>query len=252
MKLCAQLYSIRDHCQTAKDLGDAFRRLKEIGYRGVQLSGIGAAVTPAEIAACIKEYDLPAVGTHSPFDRIVGDTDALIAEHRLYGCTEIGIGGITGEQRKDLATVRQTLAQLRTAAQKIRAAGMSFAFHNHHREFDDLGGVTMFDLMVDECPEFNFVLDVYWATYAGVDPLALINRVGKRIYNIHFKDMATAPKGKICACGRGIIDFKPIYDACLAQGVTNVLVEEDNAAEYGDSIDEMAISYRHLAPLFKS
>ncbi len=251
MKLGAQFYSIRDYCADAAGLRNAFRLVKEIGYEAVQISGIGSSITAQDIANCVKEFDLPVPCTHSPYDRIINDTEALIAEHRLYGATEIGLGGIVNDLRKDLPTLRDTLGKLRVAAQKINAAGLTFAYHNHHREFLDIGGTTMYDLLIEECPEINFIHDVYWSVYAGKDPIYYINLLGKRMINIHFKDMDAAPQGKICPCGEGIIDFKPIYDACVKNGIQNVYVEQDNAPDFGDSMAQMAISYKNLAPLFR-
>ena len=80
MKLGAQLFSVRTFTQTAEELRATFHKIKEIGYENVQLSGAGpiAAETVREISL---ETGLPIVCTHSPFDRIVNDTDALIADH---------------------------------------------------------------------------------------------------------------------------------------------------------------------------
>ena len=248
MKLGAQFYSIRDLCQTPEGLRDAFRRVKEIGYDIVQISGIGADITAKDIAACVAEFDLPVTCTHNPFDRIVNDTDALIADNRLFGCNEIGIGGLG--RFTDIAAAREKFDALREATKKIHAAGMTFAFHNHSGEFLDLGGTSMYEVMIEEYPEFNFIHDVYWTTYAGLDPVEYIHRLRGRIVNIHFKDMLSLPQGPICPCGEGVIDMKRIYDACIETGIPYALVEQDNAPESGDSMAAMATSFRNLAPIF--
>lgn len=248
MKLGAQLYSVRDVCQDAAGLRETCRRLKEIGYDAVQVSGIGPRITAEEIAAATQEFDLAVPCTHTSPDRIIGETDKVIAEHRLFGATEIGIGGLG--RVPDLATARQKFDALREATKKINAAGMTFAFHNHSWEFTDIGGSSMYEVMIEEYPEFNFIHDVYWTVYANLDPVAYIRRLRGRIVNIHFKDMLTAPQGPICPCGVGVIDMKPIYDACIETGVSAAFVEQDNAPESGDSIGQMAISYKNLAPIF--
>jgi sugar phosphate isomerase/epimerase len=248
MKLGAQLYSVRDVCQDAAGLKETCRRLKEIGYDAVQISGIGPRITPEEIAAITKEFDLAVPTTHIAFDRLVGDTDAVIAEHRLFGAKEIGIGGLG--RIADLATARERFDAIREATKKIEAAGMKFGFHNHWWEFSDIGGDSMYEVMINEYPEFNFIHDVYWTTYAGLDPVAYIHRLKGRIVNIHFKDMLEPPQGPICPCGAGIIDMKAIYDACIETGVSAAFVEQDNAPDSGDSVGQMAISYQNLAPIF--
>lgn len=248
MKLGAQFYSIRDLCETPEGLRDAFRRVKEIGYDIVQISGIGASITAKDIAACVAEFDLPVTCTHMPYDRIVGDTDNVIAENRLFGCSEIGIGGLG--RFTEIGAARERFDALREAAKKINAAGMTFAFHNHAGEFVDLGGTSMYEVMIEEYPEFNFIHDVYWTTYAGLDPVDYIYRLKGRIQNIHFKDMLEPPQGPICPCGEGIIDMKRIYDACIETGIPYALVEQDNAPSSGDSMAEMAKSFKNLAPIF--
>ena len=72
---------------------------------------------------------------------------------------------------------------------------------------------------------------------------------GKRLQNVHFKDMADNEKKSICACGRGVLDFSAIAALCKQEGVVNVLVEQDNAPDAADALDEMKFSYEHLRPI---
>ncbi len=252
MKLGAQLYSVRQFTQNYEDLSLTFDKLKKIGYECVQLSGIGAEVTPTQIAELSKKYCLPIHSTHSPVKRIVEDTDALITEHKLYGCTEIGIGKIALKEFDTLDKARAVFDMLREPAKKIADAGLSLAYHNHADEFTDIGGACYLDLAIEEFKELHFILDTYWVVYAGKDPIEYIKRIsGARMENLHFKDMATEGKGKICACGNGILDFASIYDVAKTAGVKNIYVEQDNAQEeYGDAFEQMQISYNNLKSLF--
>ena len=109
----------------------------------------------------------------------------------------------------------------------------------------------MFDILIDELPELDFILDTYWVKYAGYDYLEYIKRLGgKRLKNVHFKDMRTEPQGDICPCGEGVIDFAPVIALCNELGIVNALVEQDNAPDSGDSIGQMAISFNNLKELF--
>ena len=40
-QLAAQLYTVRDFCKTAADLAATAKKIREIGYPAVQVSGIG-------------------------------------------------------------------------------------------------------------------------------------------------------------------------------------------------------------------
>ena len=251
MKLGAQSYSVRQFTQTYDDLDTTFAKIKQIGYDVVQVSGIGP-ISAEQVAELSKKHALPITCTHSSRDRILNDTDALIAEHKIFCCDEIGLGSIRYDDYITLEKARETIEQFKEPVKKIMDAGMTFAYHNHSKEFIDIGGTCFYDLLIEEFPEINFILDTYWVVYAGRDPVDYIKRIsGKRIKNIHFKDMETEGQGRICACGNGIIDFKPIYDTCIKEGIPYAQVEEDNAQEaYGDAFEQMAISYKNLKPLF--
>lgn len=78
MKLGAQLYSLRQFTQTYEDLDTTFAKIKQIGYDVVQVSGIGP-ISAEQVAELSKKHALPITCTHSSRDRILNDTDALIA-----------------------------------------------------------------------------------------------------------------------------------------------------------------------------
>ena len=79
MKLGVNLFSVRKFLKNEADVRESFRKIRDIGYEVVQLSG--AAPMPAETVRKIsRESGLPIVCTHSPLDRILHDTDALIRD----------------------------------------------------------------------------------------------------------------------------------------------------------------------------
>lgn len=248
MKLGAQFYSIRDNTTTPEDLREAFRKIKNIGYEIVQMSAI-CSIAPELLKSYSEEFSLPITCTHSPYDRIVNDTDALINEHKIYGCPTIGLGSMPNEFRD--GGVYDFVDSLREPIRKIKEAGLSFAYHNHAFEFEKIDEKLIYDILIDELPDLNFIIDTYWFKYAGYDYIEYIKRIGAdRIKNIHLKDMESEPQGNICPCGNGIIDFTPVIRLCDEMGIENALVEQDNAPETGDSIAQMRISYENINKLF--
>lgn len=248
MKLGAQFYSIRDNTTTPADLYKSFKAIKSIGYEVVQMSAI-CDIDPSLLKSYSDEFSLPITCTHSPFDRIINDTDKLIEEHKIYGCPTIGIGYMPNEYHN--GNVYAFVDAIREPLRKIKAAGLELAYHNHAFEFEKVDGKLVYDILIDELPELNFIIDTYWFKYAGYDYLEYIQRLGKeRINNIHFKDMQSEPQGSICPCGNGVIDFKPVIKLCDELGIENALVEQDNAPDSGDSIAQMKISYDNINLLF--
>ena len=248
MKLGAQFYSIRDNTTTPEDLYKTFKAIKEIGYEIAQMSAI-CDIDPELLRSYSEELDLPITCTHSPFERIVNDTNKLIEEHKIYGCPTIGLGSMPNEYRD--GGVYDFIDIIREPLRKIKAAGLDFAYHNHAFEFEKVDGKLVYDILIDELPDLSFIVDTYWVKYAGYDYLEYIKRLGpSRIKNVHFKDMKTEPSGDICPGGEGVIDFKQVIELCDKLGIVNALVEQDNAPDSGDSIGQMAISYNNIKNLF--
>ncbi|MGM9641831.1 MAG: sugar phosphate isomerase/epimerase family protein [Eubacteriales bacterium] len=252
MKLGAQLYSVRNATRTPQELAQTFARLKEIGYENVQLSGAGK-IEPERLRDISAESGLPIVCTHSPYDRIIGDTEALIKEHRIYGCPVIGLGSMPKPMRKGgQEALDAFIDELSEPVQRIREAGLNFAYHNHAFEFTMLpeGVENAYDQMLRRRPDWQFIMDSYWVEFAGRSAVEYIAKIGApRLVNIHFKDMASDEKRSICPCGKGTLDFAAIFEACRGVGVENVLVEQDNAPESPDAFADMEFSFRHLRPI---
>ena len=250
MKLGAQFYSIRDNTTTPEDLREAFRKVKEIGYEVAQMSAI-CPIEAERLKAFSEEFNLPITCTHSPYARIIDDTDALIREHIIYNCPTIGLGAMPQEFHKTKEGLMAFIDSIRLPIKKIRDAGLRFAYHNHAFEFDIIDGKLPFDILIEELPELDFIIDTYWVKYAGYDFMDYIRRIGAdRIRNVHFKDMLTEPRGNICHCGAGVIDFAPLVKLCSEMGIPYALVEQDNAPDSGNSMEEMRRSYQSLAKLF--
>ena len=140
MKLGAQFYSIRDKSTTPDDLRASFAEMKRIGYDVAQMSGI-CKIEAERLRDFSDEFFLPIVCTHSPFDRILNDTDALIKEHLIYRCPVVGLGSMPVEYQGTLSGMRKFLADISEPMKKIKDAGLSFAYHNHAFEFVTEGGV---------------------------------------------------------------------------------------------------------------
>ena len=254
MKLGAQLFSVRNATQTPEGIHETFRKIKAIGYENVQVSGTGP-IEAERLHAISEETELPIVCTHSTFDRIVNDTDALINEHKIFGCPVIGLGAMPKEMRdggrEGLETFFSILSE---PSKKILDAGLHFAYHNHGFEFKTASETdgTMYDEMLRRCSDWHFIMDTYWVQYAGYSPIEYIAKIGsERLVNIHFKDMANNEKRSICPCGHGVLDFVSIYETCKKTGVQNVLIEQDNAPDSPDAFADMETSFRHLRPIIK-
>ncbi|MBQ8309567.1 MAG: sugar phosphate isomerase/epimerase [Clostridia bacterium] len=254
MKLGAQLYSLRTFAQNEKDLKETILKVKEMGYQNVQFSGV-AYMEPEVWAQISAETGMEIVCTHNSFDRIVNDTDKLIEEHKIFGCSVIGIGSMPNEYRGSRAALDNFFKVMEEPVKKIEAAGLHFAYHNHAFEFDkfsDAEGCAM-EALIEEKPNWFLILDTGWVNFAGKNAAEYIERIGgARLQCIHFKEFKIADRSTICPCGEGFSNFPEIVAACKKVGVKNVLVEQDNAVDMPDPFGEMERSVKYLLPLFNA
>ncbi len=254
MKLGAQLFSVRKAIKTPEDTRITFQKIKEIGFENVQFSG-GGPIDAHELKAISDETGLPIVCTHANYDRLLHDTEALIEEHKIFGCPVIGCGCMPKDFRKEGSSVMEFFEELKAPVQKILDSGLRFAYHNHAFEFtmQTPEGEMLYDYMLRTLPDWQFIMDTYWVEFAGHSAIDYIAKIGAdRLTNIHYKDMAKNEERSICACGTGTLDFASITEACLKNGgVKNVLIEQDNAVDFDDPFEQLAIGYRSLRPIIK-
>ncbi len=243
----AQLYTLREYCKTIDDLAQTCRRVAEIGYTAVQISGIGPA-DPQAVAQVMQDNNLAVAATHMGWDRFLKDLDAVIAEHKLWGCRHPAIGGLAGEYHS-ADGVKRFVDELGPVAERLAAEGMDFSYHNHNHELIRYGGKTWLAMLYEQAPPgmLKAEIDTYWITAGGGDPAAWIRSLGPRQPLLHCKDMAMAPgrEQRFAPVGEGNLNWPGILEAAEAVGVEHFLVEQDNSYEL-DPFEAMAISYRNL------
>ncbi len=247
------LYSIRNLIATEEEFLATAHKLREMGYEYMQFSG--AKYDHEMIKRVSEASGLPVYLTHMPIDRILNDTDALMAEHERFGCRNIGLGAMPFEILADEEKFKETVAALDAAAAKMEKNGFAFFYHHHQFEFMKRNGETLFDYMVKNAPHVSFTVDTYWLQYAGVDILATLDKLKGRIGCTHLKDYAielVEKDGKkefkpvFAPVGNGNIDFAPVVRKMLENGAKYIFVEQDNAATLPDTLGEVEQSIRYI------
>lgn len=252
MKAGLNLFSIRNYLDTEEHFLEAAKALKEMGYSYMQFSG---APFDADMIQRVSEASgMPVVLTHVPMDRILNDTDALVAEHLRFGCKNIGLGMMPVSVIMDEKLCCETVAQLEAAATRIEELGCKFFYHHHHFEFYRHNGETVFDYILKNAPHVNFTLDTYWLQFGGVNLCETIDRLAGRIECVHLKDYMIAPKEgekpgfepRFAPVGDGTIDMKAVVEHAKAAGAKYFLVEQDNAAKLPDTMGQVERSIRYI------
>ena len=253
MIIGAQLYSIRNKCGNEEDIRNTFKALAEMGYKSVQVSGFTYGAEYVRAAA--DEYGLHIGLTHTPVDEIINNTDEVIRKHKVLGADVVGVGGAFGKylsKETDKIDIDLFISDISPAIEKIKAAGLSFAYHNHGREIIDCDGTTIMDKLY-ETTDWGFIFDTGWSTVAGGDTVALIEKYKDRLKYVHLKDFIMEtdengkPKNTITHLYNGNVPINEIVKKLIEVGTVAVAyVEQDNAADTPDPIGEMEASIKAL------
>lgn len=247
MRTAAQLYTLRDYCKTEDDFADSMDKVAAMGYTAVQISAVGP-IAPERLRYHCDRNGLAIPVTHTPPQRILNDTDAVIAEHRVLGAPHIGIGSMPREYERTPTGVDSFIADFLPAAERIAEAGLSFHYHNHDFELARAEGQTLLERMAARMPAdlMGFIIDTYWLQAGGADPAAWIRKLAGRVPCVHLKDMVMIDGQRAMApVLSGNMNFTAILEACAAAGTEWLIVEQDYCQ--GSPFDCLAESYANLA-----
>lgn len=243
MEIGAQLYTVRKQCQTLEDFSASLRRVADIGYRNVQVSGV-CAYEPQWLQEQLKRNGLHCVLTHTPSARLLADPDLVAREHAVFGCRCVGLGyyAFKAEEGQTVARFAQEYGPV---ARGLRQAGAYFMYHNHDQEFRREDGRLILDRLAEAfAPEdMGFTLDTFWVQAGGGDPAQWVERLAGRVPCIHLKDYAYGRK--MAVIGEGNINFARVFAKAEQAGTQFMLVEQDDC-NGEDPFDCLRRSYDQL------
>jgi sugar phosphate isomerase/epimerase len=248
--LGAQLYTVRDFVKTIPDIVETLKKIRKIGYTTIQISGFGP-VDPKEVAKVVKDSGLKAVASHIGWDRFLNELDAVIAEHKMWGCSHPAIGGLTPEYFSNDG-LKRFIGEVTPIAKRLAGEGMDFSYHNHNHELARHGAKTWLAALYEQTDPklLKAEIDTYWIQAGGGDPAAWVRKCAGREPLIHLKDMLILPDRQIrmAEVGNGNMNWAAILKAAEESGVEHLLVEQDDC--YGrDPFESLAISYKYLTGL---
>lgn len=245
MKIGAQLFTIRDFCKTTTDFSESLKKIADIGYKTVQVSGT-CEYDPKWLKTELDKAGLECVLTHIPPQRIESNPHEVAREHDIFGCRYVGLGWFgfndTDSKTSDFAK------RFMPAAEALKECGKYFMYHNHDGEFEKEDGILILDKLAEafDSEKMGFTLDTYWIQKGGGDPAQYIEKFSGRVPCIHLKDYAYG--AKMAVIGEGNINFDRVFEKAESSGTEYMLVEQDDC--YGENPFEcLKRSYKYLHSL---
>jgi len=224
------------------------KRVREIGYEAVQVSGIGKDIDWADVRRICDDNGIEVAATHVSFESLRDETDRMIEQHEIIGCKYPAIGGLPNEFRGSAEGYATFAKQANEVGRKLAAAGMAFGYHNHSFELEKYGDRTGLQIIYEESdPKYvTGEIDTYWVQHGGGDPAAWIRMLKGRMFLVHFKDFRiVSGEQRFAEVGEGNLNWPNILEACKTTGVEWYIVEQDNCYDR-DPFDSLKISFDNM------
>lgn len=253
---------------------EVFKRLKDMGYRSVEISQIPMTAENVEamrkacedfgieVAACSASLEPMVPG--QPGEFLTTDFDKIVQDCKTLKTRFLRIGMLPftsmGSREKALDFVRRS----DEIAERLAAHDIELYYHNHHIEFVKYDGEYLLDIIRDNTKYMGFELDVHWVHRGGANPIEVLRNYKDRVKLLHLKDYRIAevklPEDssdrkaffeaftnviEFAEVGEGNLPMKEIIEAGLESGSEYFIVEQDD--QYGrDPFDCLQTSRDNL------
>lgn len=246
-QVAIQLYTLRNFIKTPTDVAATLKRVREIGYQAVQISGMGP-IPEAELKAMLEGEGLVCCATHEPSDVIRSNPQAVVDRLAALDCKYTAYPHPKDVSMDNLDQLAELCRDLDAAGKLLSEAGQVLTYHNHGIEFVKTGGITALDRIYNDTnPTYlQGELDTYWVHLGGGDVVAWCEKLKDRLPLLHLKDYKITMENKVtfCEIGAGTLDFKRIIAAAESSGCEWFIVEQDTCP--GDPFDSIRQSFEYI------
>jgi sugar phosphate isomerase/epimerase len=245
--IVAELYTLRDHLKDAEAIAASLQRVREMGYEGVELAGLGP-IEPLQLARLLREAGLAAGSAHVRWERLRDETDAVVEDCRTWECEHVAVPMMPPEYR-DATGYARFGAEAGEVAERLRSHGIRLSYHNHSFELEHFGTQSGLEILLAAGgPLLGAQLDTYWIQHGGGSPAAWIRRFRGQVPSVHIKDMVVIDgEPAMAEIGEGNLEWADVLAACQEAETRLLIVEQDVCR--GDPFESLAISRRNLATL---
>ena len=191
--IAVQMYTLRN----VASLEEQLKIVHDAGIHAVETVGTQNA-SAADLKRLLDKYSIQVVSTHVQLSDLRSDLDKVVAFNKSIGNSVLVVPYLKKEERPTDAAGWTALGkELGAISNKVRAKGMTLAYHNHDFEIVDFSGKTGLELMFEGAgPKLEAELDLAWIARAGYDPAALLGKFRGRVFAVHAKDNAPTGQAK--------------------------------------------------------
>jgi len=239
-----QVYTIRE--MLVKDFPGTLKMMAKLGYKGVEMCSPSGYITsgfeplvkmkPADMRKIITDSGLVCESSHFTFGELKDNLEERTEFAQKLGLTQMICSSFWLPKEAKMSDWLKACDQLNEIGMKTKKAGIQLGFHNHHMEFEKLGGELIYDALLKqfdpEVIKMQFQVAVISIGYKASD---YFMKYPGRFVSAHLADWS-ATENKQVPVGKGVVDWVEFYKAAETGGVKNFYVEMD-MDKFKDSVE---------------
>lgn len=246
-QVAVQLSTLGDFLKTSKDIATSMKKVREIGYRAVEVIGM-EPIAEEELVKILDGEGLTCCATHEPTATILDEPHKVVERLQKLNCKYTAIPFPSGFMLNTAEEVSDFASRINQAGTVLSQNGQVLTYHNHHREFRRVDGKVILETIYAETEPANLQgeLDTYWVQYGGGDVAEWCRRLNNRLPLLHLKDYAIDKENKpvFAEVGNGNLNWKGIIAAAEHSGCQWFIVEQDICP--GDPFGSVRISFEYI------
>ena len=237
-KMGLQLFSVRD--AMAKEPVDTLKKLKAMGYEDFETYGFDPKTKKlygfkvSDFKKILDDLGLSTTSGHFGFsdhfnsskEELKWFVDQCITASKILNAPYITWPWVHPDQRNS-ESFKLLADKLNRIGEQVNSAGLGFAYHNHGYEFENWGGITGHDILI-QITDANLVklqMDMYWVVHSGKTPKQLVDQQPGRYTMWHIKDMDRLTRD-YSELGNGSIDYTQILPDARKSGLEYYYIEQ--------------------------
>lgn len=251
-QIAAQLFTIRDYTQSAASFARSMKKLADIGFKAVQVSGVGGDIDPKEIRKICDDNGLTICATHDSQANILKNPEAVADKLDIFNCVHTAYPSPAPYPSIfiDYESVCDLAHALENSANVLASRGKVLSYHNHAIEFHKINGKRILDIIYENAPSLKAEIDTYWVQMGGCAPEMYVREYADRQQIIHLKDFGVkfGNEPTMFPVGSGNLNWEGIVAESEAAGMEWFIIEQDSCMKC--PFESLSDSYHYLKDHF--
>ena len=258
-KMGLQLFTVNEYM--LKNPQQTLAHVKALGYEDFEIFGFEPikntfyGIPSTEFKSLLDDMNLTASSGHFGFssylDKSIEELKTFV-DQCIVGAKDLDLSYITwpwiAPEQRTRDNFKKMATRLNLIGEQVNAAGLGFAYHNHGYEFEDYGGETGYDIILQDTDAdlVKLQMDMYWVMHsANFTPKELVADQPGRVVMWHIKDMHKTSRD-YTELGNGSIDYTKILPDPEQSGLEYYYIEQGgNFAENAlKSVETSAIYFK--------